>query len=442
MQQPHILNDYIEIIYKKLPEIKNFQWEIYFSGKKSFSVEGKDLNIDKKKNSAKEFFSVRVIKQQKAGTSTCSSFDKLIDAFASAIQIAEISEPDEFLSLPSSRDFTEVVVFDADIFEVKNSLSALLIDMQKAAFFDKRIKKLRNAEISITIEDMGIINSNGISIFHPFTTITAHIIAIAEDKSPQMAWSYRAERFFRNINVKEVGREAGQKALMLLNPEKIKSFKGFAVFDTFVATEFVELLSQSLSAENYLLGRSLFIGKMNEQVINPLINIIDDGTIPEKFGSTPFDGEGVPTSRKILIEKGMLKSLMHNTYTAKRMGTSSTGNAVRLASGISVGPTNFYIDTDAKKYSKEELIKNVDKGVYITEVMGMHTANPVSGDFSVGISGVYIENGELKYPVKEAVISGNVLEVFKNIVALGNDLRFYGNIGSPSFLVEGVDISG
>ncbi len=442
MLQPHILNDYIKSIHKKIPELKNLQWEIYFLRKKLLSVEGKDLNTDKRKESIKDFFSVRVIKEQKAGTANCSSIERLPDAFLAALQIAEISEPDEFICLPSSKEYKDVAVFDETLFDLKGSLSELLINMQKAAFFDKRIKKLRNAEIAIIIDEKGIINSDGISIFHPFTTINAHIITVAEDKSSQMAWSYRVERFYKNINLEEVGREAGQKALMLLNPKKINSFKGFAVFDTFVATEFVELLSQSLSAENYLLGRSLFIGKMNEQVINPLINIIDDGTIPEKFGSTPFDGEGVPTSRKILIEKGMLQSLMHNTYTAKRMGTSSTGNSVRLASGISVGPTNFYIDTDEKKYDKEELIKNVDKGVYITEVMGMHTANPVSGDFSVGVSGVYIENGELKYPVKEAVISGNLLEVFNNIVALGNDLRFYGNIGSPSFLVEGVDISG
>jgi len=191
------------------------------------------------------------------------------------------------------------------------------------------------------------------------------------------------------------------------------------------------------------MGKSVFCGKIEHHVVNDSLNIIDDGLIPEKFGSTPFDAEGVPTSKKVLIEKGILKSLMHNQYTAKRAGfEKSTGNAVRTDRGITVGPTNLYIDTDRDKISPEEIIKVVDKGVYIIEVMGMHTANPVSGDFSVGISGIYIEKGEFKYPVKETVISGNILEVFKNIKAVGNDLNFFGNIGSPTLLVEGIDISG
>jgi len=107
-----------------------------------------------------------------------------------------------------------------------------------------------------------------------------------------------------------------------------------------------------------------------------------------------------------------------------------------------VGPSNLYIDTEEQKLSRDELVRKVQKGVYIVEVMGMHTANPVSGDFSVGISGVYIEDGQMKYPVREVVISGNVRELFQNTVALGNDLTFFGNFGSPTLLVGGIDISG
>jgi PmbA protein len=182
---------------------------------------------------------------------------------------------------------------------------------------------------------------------------------------------------------------------------------------------------------------------MNEIVMNEALDIIDNGVIPERFGSTPFDAEGVPTNKKTLIEKGVLKSLMHNSYTARRWGMkNSTGNAIRNERGISVGPTNLYIESNLPQSSFDDLLKFIDKGIYILEVMGMHTANPVSGDFSVGIAGVYIEKGELKYPVKEAIISGNVSQIFKNIKALGQDLTFYRNIGTPTLLVEGIDISG
>lgn len=436
MHQQPILNE----ILKKVPPI-HADWEIYFLRRKTYSVEGKDLQVDKKKDAIKEFFSIRVIKDKKAGLSSCSEIDKIPQAFQLASALAQASDADEFLTLPAPKQIEKVEVFDEELIKVKETLPQILIDMQKSAFFDKRIKKLRNVELSIIFDEKGIINSKGISVCQPFTGITAHIIAIAEDSDSQMGWAYRAERFLRNINFEDVAQEAGKKALMLLGSRKIKPFKGFAVLTPCVACEFLELIAQSISAENYQMGKSLFIGKIGQIVINEKLSIIDDGLIPERFGSTSFDAEGVPTSKKFLIKNGVLSSLLHNTYTAVRAGTSSTGNAVRTDRGVSVGPTNLYIEAEEQN-SVEDLIKQVDRGIYIIEVMGMHTANPVSGDFSVGVSGIYIEKGQLKHPVKEAVYSGNLIELFKNVKGAGNDLKFLGNIGSPTLLVEGVDISG
>jgi len=441
MHQQHIWNNYLNLIKQKIPSI-NADWEIYFFNRKTYSVEGKNLEIDKQKDAIRFHFSIRVIKDKKAGFATCSDIDKIPAAFESAIKLALISDVDDFLSLPHPEPVKDVELFDEQLIEIKDSLSQILIDMQKSALFDSRIKKLRNAEIDLAIEERGIINSNGISVFQSLTSINSYIISVAEDGDSQMGWAYRTERFLKNINFEDIGREAASKALMLLNPQRISPFKGFAVLDPYVACEFLELISHSLSAENYLTGKSLFIDKIGHPVINEKLKIIDDGTIPQKFGSSAFDDEGVPTSRKILIEKGVLNLILHNTYTAKRSGSSSTGNAVRTDRGISVGPSNLYIDTEEQKLSRDELIRKVQKGVYIFEVMGMHTANPVSGDFSVGISGVYIENGQMKYPVREVVISGNVRELFQNTVALGNDLTFFGNFGSPTLLVGGIDISG
>ncbi len=441
MHPQHIWNEYLDAIFQKIPKI-HADWEIYFLKRKTHSVEGKDLKLDKKKDATRNFFSIRVIKDKKAGFSICSEIDKIPEAFKLAIELAQISNQDEFLSLPYPEQVKTVEVFDEQLINMKELLPEILINMQKSALFDKRIKKLRNAELSFKIDLKGIINSKGISLYQPFTSIMVHIIAIAEEKDSQMGWAYRTERFLKNINFEDVGLEAGKKALMLLYPRKIKPFKGFAVLSPDVACEFLELIAQSISAENYQMGKSLFSGKIGQIVINEKLNIIDDGLAPEKFGSTPFDAEGFPTSKKILIKNGVLTCLLHNTYTANRARTLSTGNAIRTEKGLSVGPTNLYIDSEEKIFSLEDLIKQVDKGIYIVEVMGMHTANPVSGDFSVGVSGIYIENGELKHSVKEAVYSGNVIELFKNIRALGNDLKFFGNTASPTLLVEGADISG
>lgn len=442
MHQQLTWNEEVDLFLKEIPQI-DAHWEIYFFRRKSFSIEGKDLKVDKQKNAFKENFFIRVIKDKKPGFAFTTERNKIKEAFELALQFASVSDMDEFLDIPEPSQIEKVQVFDETLTKSVDKLAEYLIEMQKSAFFDKKIKKLRNAEINVIIDEKGIINSKGLNVYQPFTSITSHIIAIAEDKDSQMGWAYRAERFIKNMNFEKIGKEAGKKALMLLNPQKINPFKGMAVLDPYVASEFLELISQSLSAENYQMGKSIFIDKMGQSVINESLNILDDGLMNKRFGSTPFDAEGVPASRKILIEKGVLKSLMHNLYTSKRAGMgNSTGNAVRTERSITVGPTNLYIDRCGEKISPEKIIKFVDRGVYIIEVMGMHTANPVSGDFSVGISGIYIEKGELKYPVKETVISGNVLEVFKNIKAVGDDLTFFGNIGSPTLLVEGVDISG
>ncbi len=438
MLQQHILNE----INKFIPKI-NAEWEVYYLRKKSFSIEGKDLTYDKNKISSKDFFSIRVLKDSKLGFSSCVEPQKITDAFKAALILAENSDPDDFIQFPEPEEIKPIKVFDEELEEAKNNLFDFLMEMQRGALSDKRVKRLRNAEINVSFEEKGIVNSKGLRLSHTFTSITAHIIAIAEDKDSQMGWSYRAERFLKNIKFEEIGKDASKRAVMLLNGEKIKSFKGFALLDSAVAAEFLELMAQSLSAENFLLGKSIFINQMNKTVINEQLNIIDNGLISEKFGSTPFDGEGVSTKNKILIERGVLRGLMHNCYTAKRSGLNiSTGNAIRTDRGIIVGPTNLYLDSIEHKYSFNELLNVIDRGVYVLDVMGMHTANPVSGDFSVGIAGVYVEKGEIKYPVKEVVISGNIAEFFKNIKATGNDLTFYGNIGSPTLLVDGADISG
>lgn len=438
MQQQPILNE----IANKIPKL-SFQWELFFQRKSTYVVEGKDLSLERSKSSKKDLFSVRVISEQRPGTSTCSSIDKIEESFNAALRIAQVSDRDEFVTLPDPENITRVSVYDETLPSEKDNLNHYLLQMQKAAYRDSRIKKLRNAEIILSFEERGVINSKGLEVSDHFTTLSAYIIAIAEDGDSQMGWAYRVERFLKHIDFEEVGKEASERALKLLNPKKIGTFKGWALLDPYVASEFLSFLSNSLSAENFQLGKSIYTNKMFEKVMESSLMIIDDGLIAERAGSSPFDAEGVPTSRKALIEEGTLKGLMHNSYTAKRAGLlRSTGNASRTERGISIGPTNLFIDSLRRKYALQEMVKEIDRGIYILEVMGMHTANPVTGDFSVGVSGILIERGELKHPVKEVVFSGNVGDLFKNIRALGDDLTFFGNVGSPTLLVEGGDFSG
>jgi PmbA protein len=272
-------------------------------------------------------------------------------------------------------------------------------------------------------------------------------MAIAEEGGEsQLGWDYQGSRFLKDVSFEEVGRTAARRAAQLLGARKINSIKGFVLLDNSVSTEFLGILSSALSSESVQKKKSMLAGKKGDVVMSDRLNIIDSGLLDGKLGSKPVDDEGVSTSHKILIGKGILNGYLYNTYTAKKDGIASTGNAVRGGfTGLpTVGPTNLYIEPTSAEYTTnfEKLVKNINRGLYVIETMGMHTANPISGEFSVGASGLWIEDGEIKHPVKEAVISGNILDLFKKVVMVGDDLRFYGNIGASSLLIEEIDISG
>jgi PmbA protein len=198
---------------------------------------------------------------------------------------------------------------------------------------------------------------------------------------------------------------------------------------------------------------SFFSGKLGEQVAGENITVVDDGTMVFRdenlgknndavggFGTRPFDGEGLPTRRTVLVERGILKTYVMNTYTARKLKMKSTGNAARgLAGTPGIGAGNFYLE--AGTLSPERIIGDVKNGLYVTETMG-HGVNLVTGDYSVGASGMWIENGELAYPVEEITIAGNLKDMYKNIAAIGNDLIFRGASAAPTIRIEGMTIAG
>jgi PmbA protein len=210
---------------------------------------------------------------------------------------------------------------------------------------------------------------------------------------------------------------------------------------------FMSVLAQALTAEAVQKGRSLFAEKIDERVAAENVNIIDDGTLEEGLATAPFDSEGVACQRTEVIKDGVLKSFLYDTYTANKDNRKSTGNASRGGyRGIPVvSSTNFYLA--AGDTAKEDIIAGIDDGFYVHKVSGLVTggADPISGDFSVGATGQWIENGEIKGAVREVTIAGNLIDFLENIVELGDDLKFnpaVGSYASPTFKVEELAISG
>jgi PmbA protein len=262
------------------------------------------------------------------------------------------------------------------------------------------------------------------------------------DGEQQSGFGLQFTRKYAELDPEAIGREAAFKAVRLLGASRMPTKRAAVVFEPYVVTNFLSVLSSALTAEAVQKGRSLFAGKIGERVAASGITVIDDGTLPGGLLSAPFDGEGVPSRRTVLIQDGRLLGFLQNSYTGAKDGLPSTGNASRgsYKSTPELGSTNFYLAPG--ELAPEEIIKQTDEGLYLTEVMGMHTVNPISGDFSVGAAGIWIEHGELTTPARGMVIAGNMLELLEGIDAVGKDLRFFIGKGAPTVRVVRLTISG
>ncbi|MBF0329684.1 MAG: TldD/PmbA family protein [Nitrospirae bacterium] len=422
--------------------------EVFLKQTESISIEAKGGKAETIESSNTFGYCLRIIKKQRLGFSystDAADFEKV--AF-NAVSASEYTEQDGNLGFPLPSDISSVNIYDEHIekMDKETAIQHALALEHHAMAEDSRIKKLRKPSVTFTVSSTHIANSKGINESYSATGCYAQLMAIAEESGlSQMGWEYEGSRFLSEISCERVAKKAAQRALQLLGAEKTTSFKGSVLLDNSVACDFLGILSSALSAESVQKKKSLFADKIGMKVLNHNLSIIDSGLIDGKLGSKPFDDEGVAVKLKSPVENGILKSFMHNTYTAKKSGALSTGNAIRGSfRGMPyVGPTNLYLEPISEDYSKPfaELVASVDRGIYVIETMGMHTANPISGEFSIGVSGLLINAGKLGSPVKELVISGNITDLFKNISLVGEDLRFYGNIGSSSLLIENFDIS-
>lgn len=420
--------------------------EVFIRKSRGISAEAKEGKVEALEASRDFGIALKVIKKKKLGFAFATSPDDMDRTIEEAIRIADWTGDDEYVDIPEFTPAEGVSAFDEKIENLKEEdviKSALLLE-ESAIGFDRRMKKVRKAEAGAGTGKTIIVNSKGVNVEYESSYYSAHVSALAQDGEgdSQMGWDYASSRRMDDIDVTLIGAESAKRALELLGSRKISAIKAPVILCPSVAVDFLDILSSSLSADAVQKQRSFLAGKIGKTIISPLVNIIDDGTMPWRRGTRPVDDEGVPVRKKTLISQGVLKGYLHNTYTAAKAGVASTGNAVRSGAKSlpGVGITNLCLDATGSK-TDDDLKHTLNKGILILNAMGVHTANPISGDFSVGISGLWIEKGEVLYPVKEAVISGNILDLFKNIEALGKDITYYGNIGSPSLLIGDMDIS-
>jgi PmbA protein len=257
----------------------------------------------------------------------------------------------------------------------------------------------------------------------------------------QQGYWYTTSRQFEKLEQAEsVGKTSAERALRRLGARKVKTVRAPVVFEPDRAASLIRALVGAASGPSLYKGASFLVNRLGTRVAAPGVTIIDDGTMRGGLGSKPFDGEGLLTTRKAVVEAGVLKTYLLDSYSARKLKLHATGNAARsVGEAPTVSPTNLYLEPG--RYSPEEIIGSVSEGHYVTELIGFGV-NSVTGDYSRGASGIWIENGQLTYPVQEITIAGNLKDMFMAIEMIGNDLVWRSSTVAPTIKIAEMMIAG
>jgi PmbA protein len=385
-----------------------------------------------------------------ASTSTSDLSSAGIEQMVSgAMALVQVTSEDPFAGLPEQEEFG-ALSGDLDLYyDDVYSLPAI-----------ERIEYARRTEAAAMAADVRIQNSGGGSfdaatgrkilansrgfsgeVRRSSCSISAQPIAQSADGGMQRDYWYSSQRSLALLDSPEsVGLEAARRTVRKLGARKVATQRVPLVFAPEVATSILGAIMGAINGNAVYRSSSFLAGKLGEKVAGSNLTVIDDGTTPGGFGSSPFDGEGLPTRRKIVLDRGVLNSYLLNTYTARKLGLRSTGNATRgLGGSPGIGCGNFYLEPGMK--TPEEILAEIPSGLYVTDLIG-HGVNIVTGDYSHGASGLWIENGELAYPVEEITVAGNLKEMLHNISSIGNDLIFRSAVACPTICIEGMTIAG
>ncbi len=275
----------------------------------------------------------------------------------------------------------------------------------------------------------------------PYCSIAASPIAQSQNGEMQRDYWWSQARAFRDLDQPEaVGREAARRTLRMLDARRVATQQAPVIFAPEVARGLVGSIFDAATGDAIYRGASIFTGKLGEQVAAESVTVVDDGTIVGGFGTSPFDAEGLPSRRTVIVERGILRNYVLNTYAGRKLGMKSTGNAGRgLAGNPYLDAGNLFLEAGSE--SPEAILSGVERGLYVTRLMGQGV-NPVTGDYSRGAAGLWIENGEVAYPVHEITIAGNLNEMLRNITAIGSDLVFRGATAAPTLRIDGMTIAG
>jgi PmbA protein len=407
--------------------------------------------VETLKEAGAKAIGVRVFFGQRAASTYASDFspaalDRMV---GSAVALARVTSEDPCAGLPGADEQgavgADLGLYYDDVYSLstEDRIDYARRAEQAALRADARIKNSEGGSFDAATASKVLVTSNGFAGQYRQSSCSVAAVPIAQNGDGQMQrdYWYSVSRTLGKLeSPEEVGAIAAQRTLRRLGARKVSTCRVPVVLEPQVARAWLGEICEAVNGDSIYRGASFLAGKLGEKIAGENVTIIDDGALPGGLGSSPFDSEGVPTRRTVVIERGVLKSYLLNSYAARKLGLKTTGNAARgLAGNPSISPGNFYLEPGERP--AQELIGEVKEGLYVTEFLGFGV-NLVTGDFSRGASGLWIANGELAYPVEEITVAGNLKDMLMNVGEIASDLEFRGSVACPTIRLDGLTVAG
>jgi PmbA protein len=415
----------------------------------AFSAQVRLGQVDTVKHARERHLALRVFVGHSVAAASTSdlsraSVARLVDE---AVSLARITAPDDLAGLPDPDQLCRVVP-DLDLSDPAGHALAPeeKIDLARRAeaaalASDPRITNSEGGDFADRRARYTYASSGGFAGGYETSSFSLSVspVAAQDGEMQRDSWYHVTRKRARLDAPEEIGRIAARRALRRLGARRVKTVEAPVIFDPDMAASLVRHIAGAAAGPALYRGASFLLGKLGEQVAASSVTIVDDGSRPGALGSRPFDGEGLPVERTVIVDRGALRSYLLDTYCGRKLGLPSTHHAARDGSGVTVSTTNVYLaagDTDPA-----ELIRSVKNGLYVTELIGFGV-NGVTGDYSRGAVGIWIENGELAYPVEELTVAGNLLDMLRAVEGVGNDLVFRDRVAAPTLLIGRMAIAG
>lgn len=422
-----------------------------------FSVKVRLGEVETLTESGSRAIGLRVFHGQRtASTSTSDlSEDGMARLVHGAVTLAKITSQDPFAGLPDpdafslQRNSDGMGLYFDDVYSLPATERIALARRAEAAALavDPRIQNSDGGTFDASTWRKCMVNSRGFSGHYRKSYCSIAAMPIAQDAGGMQRdyWYSDARTIARLATPESIGQEAARRALLRLGAKRVKTQQATIVFAPEIATSIIGNLFNAANGDAVYRHATFLEGKLGERVAHESVTVIDDGTLMFEpglagFGTLPFDGDGLPMQRTVLVDKGILTNYVLNTYTGRKLHMPSTGNASRgLAGAPGIGSGNFYLAAGNK--TPEQILGEVKNGLYVLETMGSGV-NLVTGDYSQGAAGLWIENGEFTGAVEEITIAGNLTEMYNNISAIGTNLVWRGSSAAPTLRIEGMTIAG